>query len=232
MGAVAMPNPITVRGRLSYPVFGYAEAVERNQKGMYPEADKSRVKPSFNLLLEEPQVERVVAYLKAFLPYCVAEMGSNTAKTRPRNGLTQKEADKIEALLDSGDWSDQPPYIPLKIVPEKTLDLAPESAASLKVVGTPGQDIEQRAVVLSESELLVPDPDLTIPEKGMILPLGQTTHELYGGCVAMATVHAYSYAAGPAPGINIAAGTCVFKADADRFGGGPSIDEDAMLLDD
>lgn len=232
MGAVAMPEPITVRGRLSYPIFGYAEAVERDAKGMYPKQDKGQVKPSFNLLLEEAQVEKVVAYLLEFLPFTVDTMGSNDPKSRPRNGLLKKEADKIQKLIESGDWSDQPPYIPLKVVSEKTADLAPEAAASLKVVGTAGQDIEQRAIVLSESELLVPDPDLTIPSKGMILPIGQTTHELYPGCVAMATVHAYSYAAGPNPGINISAGTCVFKADADRFGGGPSIDEDAMLLDD
>jgi hypothetical protein len=233
MGATpAAPSPISIRGRLSYPLFSYDEAVANNQSGMYPTADKSKIKASYNLLLEQQQLDKVVASIRQFLPHAVANMGTLKVKDRPRNGLTQAEADKIEAILDSGDWADQPPYLPIKPLSEKSAELAPECVASLKIVATPGKDIVLKAKVTSDAELDVPDPDLIIPEKGVILPIARTLHELYAGCQAMTQIHFYSYAAGPNPGINASSGACVFRMDDTPFSAGSAIDEDALLDDD
>jgi hypothetical protein len=222
------PNPkqVTIRGRLSFPNFDYKQAVARNKKSQFPKADEADVAPDFNLLLEQAQLDKFKAHvLDVFLPYCIEQ----SKKGEKRDALTQKEADKIIALIDGEDWEDQPPYIPLKPVNDKTAALAPEALVNLKVTGNRGMDIEQKAIVNDESELAVPDPDLvTYP---VIKPIGQTVHTLYGGCHAVATLNLYAFISGKLPGFSASAGVCVFKADGDRFGGGAAIDEDEMFMD-
>lgn len=225
----AGPNPktVTIYGRLSFPNFNHAQAVVRNQKSNFPKADPNEVTPDFNMLVEGPQLEKLKNHvLNEYLPFVVARKAAGET----RDALTQAEADRIIKLIESGDWEAQPPYIPIKVVPEKTVELAPEAVASIKINGNRGEDMELKAIVRDESELLVPDPDiLKFP---VIKPIGQTVHQMYGGCYVVATLNLYSFVSGKLPGFSASASVCVFKQDGDRFGGGVALDEDEMFLDD
>jgi hypothetical protein len=219
------PKAVTIYGRLSFPNFNYQQAVARNAKSQFPK-DAADVAPDFNLLVERAQLDKLKNHvLTEFLPYCVEQ--SN--KGEKRDALTQKEADRIIKLIESEDWENQPPYIPIKPVPEKTVELAPEAEANVKVVGNKGIDMELKAIVQGEDELLVPDPDqLTWP---VIKPIGQTVHQMYGGCYVAATLNLYAFISGKLPGFSASASVAVFKADGDRFGGGTAVDEDEIFLD-
>lgn len=221
----ASPKTVTIYGRLSFPNFTMAQALARNSKSQFAKAEAD-VAPDFNLLVEQPQLNKLTDHvLNQFIPYCVQQ----EAKGEKRDNLTQKDADRIIALIESGDWEAQPPYVPIKPVPEKTAALAPEAVASIKVVGNKGQNIELKAIVNDESELAVPDPDLlAFPA---IKPIQQTVHTMYGGCYVAATLNLYAFISGKLPGFSASAGTAVFKADGDSFGGGVSVDEDEIFLD-
>ena len=68
------PTTVTIYGRLSFPVFTHAEAVTRNATSPYPIADASKVAPGFNLLLEQPQLDKFVNFVtNDFLPYCAQQ---------------------------------------------------------------------------------------------------------------------------------------------------------------
>lgn len=226
MAAGKNPKTVTIYGRLSFPNFLYAQAVARNAKSQFPKADPADVTPDFNLLVEQAQLDKLVAHVKGeFLPYCLAQ----SAAGEKRDALTQGEVDRILKLIDSGDFEAQPPYISIKVVPEKTQALAPEAVASIKIAGNKGTDIELKAIVNSEDELLVPDPDLlTFP---VIKPIGQTVHQMYGGCYVAATLNLYAFISGKLPGWSASASVAVFKADGERFGGGVAVDEDDIFLD-
>jgi len=219
------PKTVTIYGRLSFPNFQYAQAVARNAKSNFPK-DAADVAPDFNLLVEKPQLEKLLTHVRnEFLPYCLEQ----SKKGEKRDALDDKQVARILKLIDAEDWDDQPPYIPVKSVPEKTMDLAPEAEASIKVVGNKGTDVELKAIVNTEDELIVPDPDqLTFP---VIKPIGQTVHQMYGGCYVAATLNLYAFISGKTPGFSASAGTAVFKADGERFGGGTSVDEDEIFLD-
>lgn len=220
------PATVTVYGRLSYPVFSYQAAVARNATSKYPAKDIAEITPEFNLLLEQPQLDKLVNHvLTEFFPYCVAQ----EAAGEKRNALSQKDIDRMVKLIEAEDWEGQPPYIPIKPVPEKTALLAPEAKVMLKIKGNRGVDIEQKAIVNSEDELLVPDPDLI--SYPAIKPAHQTVHQLYGGAYVAATLNLYAFVSGKMPGFSASAGTAVFKADGESFGGGVAVDEDEIFLD-
>jgi len=219
------PKNVTIYGRLSFPTFDYAQAVAKNAKSNFVK-DAADVTPDFNLLLEQAQLDKLKKHiLDEFLPYCLEQH----KKGEKKDALDQGQIDKLVKLIESEDWDSQPPYIPIKPVPDKTKDLAPEALVSLKVVGNKGTDMVQHAIVQDESELAVPDPDRV--DYPCILPIGQTIHSLYGGCYAAATLNLYSFVSGKLPGFSAAASVCVFKADGDRFGGGVAVDEDEMFMD-
>lgn len=219
------PKTVTIYGRLSFPNFNYAQAVARNVKSKFPK-DAADVAPDFNLLVEQPQLEKLLLHVEnEFLPYCVKQ----SAAGEKRDALTQAEADRILKVIAGADWDSQPPYIPVKSVPEKTTELAPEAVASIKIAGNRGVDIELKAVVNHEDELLVPDPDIL--KYPVIKPIGQTVHNMYGGCYVAATLNLYAFISGKLPGFSASASTAVFKADGERFGGGVSVDEDEIFLD-
>lgn len=219
------PKTVTIYGRLSFPNFNYQQAVARNSKSSYPK-DAADVAPDFNMLVEPEQLKKLTDHVRdVFLPYCVEQ--SN--KGEKRDALTQAEADRILKLLESEDWEAQPPYIPIKPVPEKTVDLAPEAVANIKVVGNKGIDIEQKAIVNTEDELLNPDgTQLVFP---VIKPINQTVHQMYGGCYVAATLNLYAFISGKLPGFSASASVAIFKADGDRFGGGVAVDEDEIFAD-
>jgi hypothetical protein len=219
------PKNVTIYGRLSFPNFEYKQAVARNATSQFKK-DDADVAPDFNLLLEQPQLDKLKTHLlDVFLPYCVEQH----SKGEKRDALDQKQVDKIVAIIEKEDWENQPPYISIKPIPEKTQPLAPECLVSLKVIGNKGMDIEQKAIVTDESELAVPDPDLV--QFPVIKPIGQTVHSLYGGCYAVATLNLFAFVSGKLPGFSASASTVVFKADGDRFGGGVAVDEDEIFMD-
>ena len=105
----------------------------------------------------------------------------------------------------------------------------PEAVATVKVIGSKGQDIELKAIVNGDDELLVPDPDLlAFP---VIKPIGQTVHSMYPGAYVAATLNLYAYHNGKHPGFSAGANVAVFKTDGDRFGGGVTVDEDEIFAD-
>jgi hypothetical protein len=219
------PKTVTIYGRLSFPNFVYASAVARNAKSQFPKAPED-VAPDFNLLVEQAQLDKLITHVTSeFLPYCLDQ----STKGEKRDALTKAEVDKILKIINAADWDSQPPYIPVKPVSDKTAPLAPEAVANIKVMGNKGVDIEEKAIVQNEDELLVPDPDqLTFP---VIKPIGQTVHSMYGGCYVAATLNLYAFISGKLPGFSASASVAVFKADGDRFGGGMAVDEDEIFLD-
>jgi hypothetical protein len=222
----ATPTVVTVYGRLSYPVFSYAEAVKNDAHSPTPKQDPAQVTPSFYLLLEPGQAEKYKRHiLDVFFPYCLAQHKAGESK----NALAPADVQRLVKLIESADWDAQPPYISFKKIGEKTQELAPDCVFAVKIVGPRGADIEQRAIVRDENELRVPDPDLlTFP---VVKPIGQTTHQLYPGSYAAATLNLYSFTSGKLPGFSSSAAVVVFKADAPRFGGGVEVDEDAIFAD-
>ena len=117
---------VTIHGRLSFPVWTYKEALARNTTSPNPKKDEA-VTPEFNLIVDQPQLDKYVRHVKdVFLPYCIAQSKAG----EKRNALTEAEANRILTVLDS-DWTEQPPYISVKPVPEKTAPLAPEVAGGL-----------------------------------------------------------------------------------------------------
>lgn len=219
------PKNVTCWGWLSFPSFTKDEAYALSQKGSYPVSSPAEASPSFQVLLNQTQYEKVMKHIEdTFLPYCTEQH----KKGERRDALEPKE---IKALLDGlkGDLSDQTYNTPLKAVHEKTAPLKPEAVAAMKVIGQKGTDMELKAIVNEESELAVPDPDiLSFP---VVKPLAQTTHSMYPGCKVAVTVNFYSYHNGKHPGFSAGATVAVFKEDDDRFGGGTAVDEDEIFLD-
>lgn len=221
------PQNITVRGRLSWPVWTIAEALKRNPKSKFPKPD-DQVKASFNLLLGETQFEKLADHLKnVFFPWCIEQ-----EKAGQKSGLTAAQVKKLTRNIDEADWETDSVFGLLSAVPEKSAELAPEAVVNLKVNGTKGRDLEQKAVVKDEEQLKNPTGDLVIPPRGLILPVADTNLELYPGSICAATINLFAFV-GAQPGVTASAGAVVFVQDADRFGGGgTTIDEDDIFMDD
>jgi len=225
--ATAIPASITLTGRLSWPVLTMAAANERNPKSKFPKADKD-VAPEYNLVLEQKAVDKLTNFLLTeFIPALRAAFKSGDAKYA---AFDDKTVDKLQKAIEVGDWEDQPPYLFIKPVPEKTLAMAPEGVAMIKVSGDRGRDIIQKAVVRGEDELAIPDNDVL--DYPVVKPINETVHELYAGCVAGTTLNIYAYISGKLPGLGAGGATLAFKANADAFGGSAGLDEDALFLDD
>lgn len=217
------PQNVTVYGRLSFPNFTMAQALARNSTSQYKVTD-DKVKPDFNLLLEQAQFDKFVTHANdVFLPWTI----QREADGEKKNALTAAEVKKIQKVFK--DLTDQPPYIPLKPVNEKTAASAPEAVASLKVVGNVGSDMELRAIVEDETQLVVPDPDRV--DWPAVYPIGNTVHQMYPGCYVVCTLNLYAFKSGNLPGFSASASVPIFKADGERFGGGMSVDEDEIFMD-
>lgn len=215
----------TYTGRLSFPTLTAKAAYELSLKGSYPAASADVASPSFQLLLTQPQLDKFLVQAQEFLNQCIENEKAGSKK----DALTQKEADDlIKDIL--GDLTDQRYNTPLKGVSDKTLEMAPDTVATLKVIGPKGGDIKVKAIARSESE--VAQTSDVIWTKPVILDIEETVHELYPGCVAKVTINLYAYRNGKNPGFSAGGSIVVFSADADRFGGGAALDEDEMFLDD
>lgn len=218
------PKRVTIYGRLSFPTFTADEAFARSQRGSYPAADVASAAPDFTLLLEQPQWEKFFKHAtEVFLPYCAEQHKAG----EKRDSLDAKEVKQLIAGLE--DLPNQVFNSPAKPVHEKTAPLMPEAVAGIKCIGGKGTDITLQAVVNSEDELAVPDPDLI--QFPVLKPISATVHQMYPGAYVAATLNLYSYHNGKHPGFSAGVNTAVFKADAERFGGSISVDTDEIFLD-
>lgn len=200
------PQELTIRGRLSWPTFSHAAAVKRNAKSDYPKADASEVKPDFSLLLTQVQADKLVAHLRdEFLPWA-EEQG----KKGERSGLEAGQAKKLRKVLDEADWETEGIVNIIGPVHEKTAELAPEAVMQVKVSGQKGRDLPQKAIVRQQSELRVPDEELVIPARGLILPVSDTNLELYPGSIVGATINLYAFVSGKTPGIIASTAAAIF----------------------
>lgn len=219
------PKTVTIYGRLSFPVFTAKEAYDKSQSGKFPAKSIDEAKPNFQLLVEQAQFDKLLNHVEnEFLPYCIQQSDAG----EKRDALTK---DEVKKLLEGikNDLGDQTFNTPFAAVHEKTAELAPEVVAAIKVLGSAGTDLERKAIVNSESELATPDGEiLSFP---VIVPENQSVHTMYPGCYVAATLNLYAYHNGKHPGFSAGASTAVFKADAERFGGGTSVDEDEIFLD-
>lgn len=220
----ASPKNVTIYGRLSFPSFTAKEAFDLSQKGSYPAADVASASPSFMLLVTDTQWAKFYKHAtEVFLPYCADQH----KKGEKKDALDPKEVAALVACLD--DLANAALNTPAKVVHEKSQVLAPEAVATIKVIGGKGVDMELKAIVNDESELAVPDPDiLSFP---VVKPIHLTTHQMYPGALVAVTLNLYAYHNGKHPGFSAGSNTPVFKADAERFGGGVSVDEDDIFLD-
>lgn len=219
---------VTVFGRLSFPTLTAQQAFDRNKGGQFPDADVASAKPDFELVLSQSQWDKFTKHAtEVFLPYVVENVAKGKMKI---DDLEQDEADDLKATL-LGDLSKQRLNTPAKAVKPEMLELVPDAVAVVKGIGPAGGEISVHAVVNSESELAVPDPEiLAFP---VVKPINQTTHKLYAGCYATATLSLYAYRNGKNPGFSAKATSVVFKADADPFGGGGAdIDMDEVFADE
>jgi hypothetical protein len=219
------PKQVTIYGRLSFPTFTAKEAFDLSLKGSYPAADIASASPSFQLVVEQAQLDKLRDHIvDEFFPYCI-EQEKNGEK---KDVLSAKEVADLQAQIEGDDF-DGVYNTPIKNVHEKTAELAPEAVATVKVLGNKGTDIELKAIVNEEAELAVPDPDLL--QFPVLKPLSATVHSMYPGCYVAVTLNLYAYHNGKLPGFSAGAGVAVFKADGDRFGGGSTVDEDEIFMD-
>lgn len=225
MGTDTNPKVVTIKGRLSFPRFTAQEAYDASQGSQYPYKSVAEAKPDINLLLEQAQHDKLMTKIvDEFLPYCAAQAAAGEKKDK----LDQSEVDDILAQLAKPDFKG-PQNIPFRPMSDKSKALAPECVSSARCLGNAGVDLVLKGVVNDEKELAVPDPDqIKFP---VIKPINDTVHSFYPGALVAVTINLYAYHNGKVPGFSAGISAVVFWADADRFGGGVAVDEDAIFMD-
>lgn len=233
-----MPDTTTPRtiealkGRLSFFETDAAKAHEEALKGPYRDQalKDGASKPYFNLLLTEARFEQVFVHLRdVFFPFTVEQYKAE--KVPPGKTPTGKfsiSPKEAQAILDQIEAGDKAPYnTPFSMPTEKTLELYPEAFRVMKMVGFPGQNIEQQAIIRSMADLSVEDPDrVKYPDR---LPINQTNHKLYRGCWAMCQVEFFPYRIGPNPNVKANSTVLIFADNAPQFGGGKPLNDDALF---
>jgi hypothetical protein len=229
------PKKVTIRGRLSFPRFTHAEAVQSARKSSIAQIkanasnSPAEISSEFNLLVEQDQLDKLKAHiLDVFLPYAEAQHRAG----EKRDSLEPKIVAKIKAMIDSEEWDDTPPTLLIKKISEKNAESAPEAVASIKISGVKGGDVSLKASVFNESQLAVPDGDvLTYPT---VKPINETVFQMYPGAYVGATLNLYAFAVSNAVnGISGGANAAVYlgNLEGERFGGGFEIDEDEIFMD-
>lgn len=218
---------LTIKGRLSWPRFTHAEAVEANKKSNFPKADESKVSPEFNLLVERDQLDKIIAHIRdVMIPY----VQQQTAAGEKRDVLDDKVVKKILKKLEDEDW-DGAPHLPIKPLTEKNAESMPSAVASIKVTGRAGSDIKLLAKVTDNTQLAVVDPDIIgFP---LMKPIKETVFEMYPGAWVATTMNLYAFVQSTSVnGISAGGDICVYLGDldGDRFGGGAQLDEDAIFM--
>lgn len=221
---MANEKTVTVWGWISFPEFTAQGAYTQSQKGTYPAADVASASPNFLLLLNDTQAEKFRKHVEdVFLPY----VENQHKKGEKKDALSPAEVKLLMAAIE--DPAGAVVNTPFKVISDKTAVLRPDAVAAVKCIGGKGTDIELKAIVNSEAELAVPDPDiLSFP---VIKPIAATTHQMYAGCQVAATLNLYAYKNGKNPGFSAGVSVAVFRADDERFGGSVGIDESEIFMD-
>ncbi|MGV0949440.1 MAG: hypothetical protein ACOYB3_02120 [Azonexus sp.] len=221
---MANENQVTVGGRLSFPQLTAQVAYTQSQSGSYPAKDVASASPNFMLLLNDTQAEKFKkALIEVFLPFCAEQH----KKGEKRSALSPAH---IKMILESiEDPENAVVNTPFKKINDKTLALAPDTVSAIKCIGNKGVDLDLKAIVHKESELVIPDPDILAWPT--LVDLDRTRHQLYAGCNAGATIGFYTYVAGKSPGVSAGVNTLVFRGDNTKFGGGVDIDLDEIFMD-
>lgn len=224
------PQLIVVRGRLSWPAFTMQAALNLNERSdpQYKKKPED-VKPSFSMVVEQAALDKLVTHLKdVFFPWCAAQFAVGP---KERGALEPKYIKQMTRILDEQDWENEGIFGLINPVHEKTKALAPEGVASVKANGFKGRDLEQKAIVRSEDELVNNVDEILIPSRGLILPVDDTKHELYPGSVVSAQLNLYPFVSGKQAGITASTATVIKVGEAERFGGGGELNEDDIFMD-
>ena len=224
------PKNVTIRGRVSFPVWTYKEALARNPQSKFPKKTDEEVTPEFNLLIEQAQLDKLKQHiLTEFLPHATARFAAGEKK----DSLDPDLAELIREKIENEAWAAPGANLMIKKISDKNKEAAPEAVASIKIVGSRGVDIVLKATVKDESELVIPDPDLlTFPA---VLPIEKTVFQMYPGAYVATTLNLFAYFSSlQVHGISAGASTAVYLGNLEgaRFGGGTDLDEDEIFLDE
>ena len=223
---VSPAKKFTIRGRLSYPQWTHAQAVEANAKfSNYKKADPAEIAPEMNVLIEHDELERFKAHLRdVFIPYAQQQ-----EKLGGKDALSAKAVKQILAKLDEDDFEGVP-HLPIKVVGEKVKKTAPEAEASVKVVGNKGKDWIRKVAVFDEEYLAVPGSQPKFPA---IVDEGDTTLEIYPGAFVAITLNLWAYSSSSAVyGVSAGGNTVVMLSDTlteSFMGGSVGVDEDDIF---
>jgi hypothetical protein len=217
----------TLGGRLSFHQFtaegAHAEALEgpysKNVKGV------DSVSPYANLLLTQGQYDRLLKRANEFLDACEEQYKKNGEKADQA-----LKPDLVKLLRDELENMTGMLNTPFKKPSEKTLELMPDCAMVVKILGFKGKDIELEAKVEDESQLAVPDPDrIKYP---VVLELDKTNREFYNGCWVVAKkLKFYRYMNGKNPGFSLGFEAIVLTDDDAPFSGGAPVDDDDVFAE-
>ena len=226
MATIERPKDIVIRGRLSFPKFTMPEALAFNRTSEHAKKDED-VRPHFFILLDEAQQNKLTKYIvDEFLPWCQAQEKAG----EKRSALNAGQVKKLTKVIEAGEWDVDGVLGLIYPVHEKTAELAPEAESQLKVNGFKGQDLVRKAIVRDVSELRNQVDDIVLGERGEILDINDTIHELYPGSVVTAQLNLYAFVAAGQPGISASTSTIIFVRDDERFGGGGGVDEDDVFM--
>lgn len=232
MAKTVNPESITLRGRASFPRLTHAEAVAFAAKSKF-NANKpaDQIEPTISLLIEPDQMDKLKDHiLNVYLPFAEAQ---HKAGEKRNGALDAKRVKKVRELVESMDWEEQPPFIPVKFINEKYADQTPECVARVEVKGPKAADFALKARVENETQLRVPDPDLlSFP---VLKPLNETNFEIYPGAYVAVTIRIYNYfSSNTIYGLGFGANAVVYMGnlDGERLGGGgAAVDEDDIFED-
>ena len=179
---------------------------------------------NFTILLNETGLEVVKEYiLDKVLPWFEQELKAGN----PKMTIDQDGIDLLRTNIKDNNFGKKMGSTPFRDPSEKTLELAPNTAASIQMKAYKrGTDIKQEAFV-SEEEHLISLPFST----KRIYPIEDTVFELYAGCYVKATVTFWAGAVNGNPYLSCSANSVVFWKDGASFAGGGT-DEEGMLADD
>ena len=218
---------VTLRGLLSYPRLTAQEGFDFSQKhGKYPFDSVAKAKASFDLLLDQDQFDIAVDAVTQHVEWAVARHKAKEEK----NICSPEDAKDILAGLKKGEFRSKLFITALNQMNETTAQMAGDEYVGLiGVKSKAGSDFKLRAIARTSEDMADPSVVLT---KAQIVDLGKTVHEIDAGDQVMVTISLFAYVSSGKPGISASASTIVFSRKDKEFGGGVSVDEDAMFADD
>ncbi len=184
----------------------------------------SDAQANFTVLLNETGLGVVKEYiLDKVLPWFEQEVKAGNGKIT----IDQDGIDLLRTNIKDNNFGKKMGSTPFRVPSEKTLELAPNSAASIQMKAYKrGTDIKLQAFVTAEEQL----NSKPFSEK-RIFPLEDTIFELYAGCYVKATITFWAGAVNGNPYLTASANSVVFWKDGPAFSGGGS-DEEGMVEDD